>query len=85
MCFNQRGDISTLNSSSLKLVDKFTNPGSNVSLTEKDNIRLAKVWIAIDRLSVFWKLDLTDKIKRSFFLSRIRVDTAIWMHYMDDN
>ena len=24
MCFNQRGDISTLNSSSLKLVDKFT-------------------------------------------------------------
>ena len=24
MCFNQRGDISTLNGSSLKLVDKFT-------------------------------------------------------------
>ena len=24
MCFNQTGDISTLNSSSLKLVDKFT-------------------------------------------------------------
>ena len=27
MCFNQRGDISTLNGSSLKLVDKFTNLG----------------------------------------------------------
>ena len=27
MCFNQRGDISTLNGRSLKLVDKFTNLG----------------------------------------------------------
>ena len=36
MCFNQRGDISTLNSSSLKLVDKFTYLGSSVSSTEKD-------------------------------------------------
>ena len=33
MCLNQRGDISTLNSSSLKLVDKFTYLGSNVSST----------------------------------------------------
>ena len=33
MCFNQRGDISTLNSSSLKLVDKFTYLGSSVSST----------------------------------------------------
>ena len=30
MCFNQPGDISTLNSSSLKLVDKFTYLGSSV-------------------------------------------------------
>ena len=30
MCFNQRGDISTLNGSSLKLVDKFTYQGSSV-------------------------------------------------------
>ena len=34
MCFNQRGNISTLNSSSLKLVDKFTYLGSSVSSTE---------------------------------------------------
>ena len=34
MCFNQRGDISTLNSSSLKLVDKFTYLGSSVSSTQ---------------------------------------------------
>ena len=34
MCINQRDGISTLNGSSLKLVDKFTNLGSCVSSTE---------------------------------------------------
>ena len=33
MCFYQRGDISTQNSSSLKLVEKFTYLGSIVSST----------------------------------------------------
>ena len=33
MCFNQRGNISTLNGCSLKLVDKFTYLGSSVSST----------------------------------------------------
>ncbi len=43
MCFNQRGDISILNGSSLKLVDKFIYLGSSVSVTEADiNTRLAK-------------------------------------------
>ena len=43
MCFNQTGDISTLNVSSLKLVDKFTYLGSSVSSTETDiNTWLAK-------------------------------------------
>ena len=36
MCFNQKGDISTLDGTSLKLVDKFTCLGSSVSSTEKD-------------------------------------------------
>ena len=36
MCFNQRGDISTLNGGSLKLVDKFPYLGSSVSSTEND-------------------------------------------------
>ena len=36
MCFNQTGDIFTLNGSSLKLVDKFTYQVSIVSLTEND-------------------------------------------------
>ena len=68
MCFNQTGDISTLNGSSPKLIDKFTYLGSSVSSTETDiNMRLAKAWTAIDRLLDIWKLDLTDKIKCSFF------------------
>ena len=36
MCYNQTGDISTLDGTSLKLVDKFTYLGSSVSSTEKD-------------------------------------------------
>ena len=36
MCFNQRGNISSLNGSFLKLVDKFTYLGSSVSSTEKN-------------------------------------------------
>ena len=53
MCFNQRGDISTLKGGPLKLVDKFTHLGRSVSLTDKDiNMRLAKALTVIDRLSV---------------------------------
>ena len=86
MCFNQRGDISTRNGGPLKLVDKFTYLGSCVSSTEKDiNMRLAKAWTAINRSSVIWKSDLTDKIKRIFFPSTGRVDTAIGINYMDAN
>ena len=70
MCFNQRGNISTLNGSSLKFVDKFTYLGSSVSSTKTDiNMWLAKAWTAINKLSVIWKSDLTDKIKHSFFLA----------------
>ena len=72
MCFNQTGDISTLSGSSLKLVDKFTYLGSSVSSTEKDIVtRLTKAWTAIKRLSVIWKSDMTDKMKRSFFQTAV--------------
>ena len=68
MCYNQTGNVATLDGASLKLVDKFTYLGSSVSSTEKDiNTRLTKAWTAIDRLSIIWKSDLTDKMKRSFF------------------
>ena len=72
MCFNQTGDISTLNGSSLKLVDKFTYLGSSVSSTETDiNTWLAKAWRAVDSLSVIWKSNLTDEIKHSFFQAAV--------------
>ena len=51
--FNKKGDITTLNDSSLKLVDKFPYLGSSVSSTNTNiNTRLAKTWIAINRPSV---------------------------------
>ena len=68
MCYNQTGGISTLDGTPLKLVDKFTYLGSSVLSTEKDiDSRLTKVWRAINRLSIIWKSDLSDKMKRSFF------------------
>ena len=39
MCFNQRGNISTLKGGPLKFVDKFTYRGSNVSPPVKDITR----------------------------------------------
>ena len=64
MCYNQTGDITTL--------DKFTYLGSSISSTEKDiNTRLTEAWTAIYRLSIIWKSDLTDKMKRSFFQAAV--------------
>ena len=42
MCFNKKGDISTLNGSSLKLVDKFTYLRRSVSSTVTDINTTAK-------------------------------------------
>ena len=59
--YNQTGDISTLEGTPLKLVDKFTYLGSSVESTEKDiETRLTKAWTAINRLSIIWKSNLTD-------------------------
>ena len=67
MCFNQTGDISTLDG------------------TEKDiDTWLTNAWTDIDRLSIIWKSDLTDKMKQ-FLPGSGRVDTAVWMHYLDAN
>ena len=84
MCFNQTGDISTLNGSPLKLVDKFTYLGSSVSSNETDiNEQLAKAQTSINRLLVIWKSDLTDKMKHSFFqavvMSILLYGCTTWM------
>ena len=78
MCFNQTCDISTLNGSSLKLVNKFTYLGSSVSSNEKDiDTQLTKAWTAIDKLSIILTSDLTDKMKRSFFQAAV-VSTLLY-------
>ena len=49
-------------------MDKFTYLGSSVSLTESDiSMRPVKAWTAIEKLSIKWKFNLSDKIKRNFF------------------
>ena len=72
MGYDQTGDISTLDRTPLKLVDKFTYLGSSVASTKKDiETRLTKAWTAINRLSIIWKSDLTDKMKRCFFQAAV--------------
>ena len=61
-----------LDENSLKLVDKFTYLGSSVSSNEKDvDTQLTKAWKALDRLSIIWKSDPTDKMKHSFFQAAV--------------
>ena len=65
MSFNQTGDISTLNISTLKLVDQ----PREQCLTNRDRHQHATSQgkESYYRPSVIWKSDLTDKMKRSFF------------------
>ena len=66
--FKQKTAIYTLNGKLLKLVDQFTYLSSNISFTESDvNIHLTNKWNAIERLSIIWKSELSDKIKLDFF------------------
>ena len=53
-------------------MNKFINLRSSVSSTENDiNMRLAEAWSAVDGLSVIWKSDQSDKIKRNFFQAAV--------------
>ena len=73
MCFNKKnGDFSTLNIGCHKLADKFTYLGSSVPSTENViNMHLAKTWAVINRLSIIWKSNFSDKIKHIFFLQAV--------------
>ena len=54
-----------------KITD-ITYLGSSVSSTENDiDTRMTKAWTAINRLSIIWKSDLIDKMKRSFFQAAV--------------
>ena len=70
MCsFNKKEPYPTLSGKPLKLVDQFIYFDSNISSTESDvNIRLAKAWTAIDRLSIIWKFDFSQAVALSLLL-----------------
>ena len=56
----------------MSYIVSFTYLESSVESTKKDiETRLTKAWIAINRLSIIWKSDLTDKMKRSFFQAAV--------------
>ena len=51
---------------------QLNDDGSSIASTEKDiETRLTKAWTAINKLSIIWKSDLTDKMKRSFFQAAV--------------
>ena len=74
MSFNQRADISTLIDSSLKLVDKFIYRGSTVHQPRQTSTRDKQ---RDGQLSIGYRSDLTDKIKRSFFQAAV-VSTLLY-------
>ena len=56
----------------LNLELSFYMVGFNAKVKEKDiDTRLTKAWRAVDKLSIIWKSDLTDKMKRSFFQATV--------------
>ena len=68
VCFKKKGDISTLDGKPLKPVEQFTYLGSYISFTESNvNTRIAKAWLTTNKLSVIWKSELYDKLKRKLF------------------
>ena len=65
MYFNQTGNSFTQNGGPLKLVDKFISLGNSVSSAEND----INTWpaMALDRVLIIWKSELTNRINRIFF------------------
>ena len=54
-------------------------PGQQVESTEKDiETRLTKAWTAINRLSIIWKSDLIDKMKRGYFQAAVTSILLYW-------
>ena len=71
----------SINGKPQKLVYQFKYLGSNISFTKVHvNICHAKVSTDIDKLSIKWKSDLSDKTKQD---SRVRTNAG--MHQLDTN
>ena len=80
MCFNQRGDISTVNGCSPKLVEK------QEAVSHQPRPRHTTCKGIYSYLLTIGQIELSNEIKRGFFFqSNGRTDTAIWIQYMDTN
>ena len=77
MMYNQpEGDLMTLNSGKLKMVDDFQYLGSRIASTEKDiTMRIGKAWCALQKLNVIWKSRLKRQLKINLF--RATVETVL--------
>ena len=77
MMYNQpEGDLMTLNSGKLKMVNDFQYLGSRIASTEKDiTMRIGKAWSALQKLNVIWKSRLKRQLKINLF--RATVETVL--------
>ena len=80
MCYNQKGNITTLDGASLKLVDKFTYLGSSVSSTEKISTHDGRKH---GQLSIGSRSYGNQTWPMKWNTGSGCIDTAIWMHFMD--
>ena len=65
---NTNHKVRSVNGSQLKSVDNYTYLGSEISSVDKEiNIRIAKSWSALHKLSSIWKSNLMAILKRNFF------------------
>ena len=72
MNVNCQGAILTRTGNFLKTVMEFTYLGSNIASSSKDvNTRIGKAWLALKRLSVIWKSNISNNIKKSFFRTTV--------------
>ena len=81
MCYNQTGNIATLDGASLKLVNKFTYLGSSISSTEKDiDTRLTKaiyIYICIFVI-IFLLINVVFVLNFSLFFIGV-ITSIIWL------
>ena len=72
MQFNCDGAVKTKSNLPVETVNNFAYLGSNTESTATDvNIRIAKAWYALKKLSIIWNSNLTDEIKKGFFRAAV--------------
>ena len=66
------GNIKSKNGNIIKQVENFKYLGSYIRSTENDiEIRIAKVWSALNSIHTIWKSTMCDNLKRSFFRATV--------------